>query len=190
MPSSSPALLTPIVNLVRQFDPLSVLDVGCGLGKWGVLCREYLDWWRLGSMGERRTRIDAVEIHAPYIRALHHAVYDNIWFPVDALNLLHLPPETYNPRPPDTWDLILSVDMIEHLDRERGQFFIDAAMRRCRTLLVSTPMMPSEQGPMYGNEHERHVSKWKPADFEGEGRAVSGIATAGFWIVTVTRRDA
>ena len=82
MPSSAPTLLTPVMSLVMSMHPRSVLDVGCGLGKWGALCREYLDWWGPGATGRRRTRIDAVEIHAPYLGALHWAVYDEVWFPV------------------------------------------------------------------------------------------------------------
>jgi len=190
MPSSSPALLSPIVQQIMKLRPASVLDVGCGAGTWGTLVREYLDWWGAGATGARRTRIDAVEIHAPYIGPLHRAVYDEVWFPVDAVEFLESEPPDLGMRSrPARYDLILSVDMIEHLDEAKGRRFIDAAMRRCRTLLVSTPMQPSEQGAAFGNEHERHVRKWAPRDFEGEGRAVSACGLAGFWIVMVTRKE-
>jgi 2-polyprenyl-3-methyl-5-hydroxy-6-metoxy-1,4-benzoquinol methylase len=187
MPSSSPALLTPIVWQIMKLRPTSVLDVGCGWGKWGALCREYLDWWGPGATGVRRTRIDAVEIHAPYIGALHRAIYDEVWFPVDAVDFLEAAPETVTPRPPDSWDLILCVDMIEHLDEARGRRLVAAAVKRTRSLLISTPMAPSPQGAAFGNEHERHVSRWRPADFEPFG-AVSGIGVGGFWVVRVMAR--
>ena len=35
--------LTHCINKIIQLQPKSVLDVGCGFGKWGYLCREYLD---------------------------------------------------------------------------------------------------------------------------------------------------
>jgi SAM-dependent methyltransferase len=175
------------MKLVMDLRPVSVLDVGCGAGKWGALCREYLDWWGPGATGRRRTRIDAVEIHAPYIGALHRAVYDTVWHD-DAAHLLEgCAPVEHRVFPLERYDLILAVDVIEHFERARGLRFVELAMRRCRTLLISTPMAPSPQGPAFGNEHERHVSRWKPADFEPFG-AVSAIGLGGFWVVGVTAR--
>jgi 2-polyprenyl-3-methyl-5-hydroxy-6-metoxy-1,4-benzoquinol methylase len=179
MPSSSPALLSPIMKLVMDLRPASVLDVGCGAGKWGALCREYLDWWGPGATGARRTRIDAVEIHTPYIGPLHRAVYDEVFCPRDAVDFLEAPvPDLGFRTPPERNDLILCVDVIEHLERERGLRFVVAAMKRTRTILISTPMVPSPQGAVFGNEHERHVSRWTPQDFEEFG-AVSGTGVRG-----------
>ncbi len=187
MPSSSPVLLSPIMSLVMKLRPTSVLDVGCGAGKWGALVREYCDWWGEGATGARRTRIDAVEIHAPYIGELHRAVYDNV-FVEDAVDFLEA--TTAGPCegcPLEQYDLILCVDVIEHLDEERGKRFLAAAMKRCRTLLVSTPQAPSPQGAVFGNEHERHVSQWVPQDFEPFG-TVQGRGIGGLWVVTVMAR--
>ena len=33
------------VGVLRRLKPASVLDVGTGFGRWGVLCREFLDVW-------------------------------------------------------------------------------------------------------------------------------------------------
>ena len=188
MPSSSPTLLTPIVQTILHLWPRAGLDVGCGWGKWGALLREYLDGWGPGADGSRRTRIDAVEIWAPYIGPLHAAVYDEVFFPVDAVDFLEATPADRGMRSaPSAYDLILCIDMIEHLDEANGRRFVAAALRRGKTLLISTPMNPSPQEAVFGNEHERHVSRWKPSDFESPGRAVSGVAMAGFWVVTVGR---
>jgi hypothetical protein len=195
MPSSAPVLLSPIVNLVMKLRPASVLDVGCGAGKWGVLVREYLDWWGEGATGARRTRIDAVEIHEPYIGPLHAAVYDHLnigdvcdFFVESELSQAH---GCWCPMIPcgllNVYDLILCLDVIEHFTREQGLRFLEAAARRCRTLLVSTPQAPSPQGAVFGNEHERHVSRWGPQDFEPFG-VVQGWGIGGFWVVTVTPR--
>jgi hypothetical protein len=140
---------------------------------------KYLDWWSPGATGARRTRIDAVEIHAPCIGGLHRAVRDDVRVPFDAVDFLGACPSPVPGFVPDSWDLIRCIDMIERLDEEAGRRFIAAAMRRCKTLLVSTPMAPSPQGAVFGNEHERHVSRWMPADFEPFG-ALSGIGVGGF----------
>ena len=43
MPSSRPNAIPTTVHVVRQLDPASILDVGVGFGKWGLLFREYTD---------------------------------------------------------------------------------------------------------------------------------------------------
>ena len=43
MPVSIQFQITPCVSRIIGAQPKSVLDVGCGFGKWGYLCREYLD---------------------------------------------------------------------------------------------------------------------------------------------------
>jgi hypothetical protein len=42
MPTSHPHQLNQIVELIMLTDPHSLLDVGIGFGKYGVLAREYL----------------------------------------------------------------------------------------------------------------------------------------------------
>ena len=176
MPSSAPALLTPVMSMVMSMHPRSVLDVGCGLGKWGALCREYLDWWGSSDgLGTRRTRIDAVEIHEPYIGELHRVVYDRIVIG-DAVE--YLGSEASAPG----YDLILCMDMIEHLDAACGRRFLTVAMERSNAVLLSTPISPMAQGAVFGNEHERHVSAWKPDDFDIFGH-VSSWSTGGLYVV-------
>ena len=43
MPVSTPVHLSHCLNHIIQLSPQSVLDVGCGFGMWGFLCRTYLD---------------------------------------------------------------------------------------------------------------------------------------------------
>ena len=192
MPSSSFFLLGPVIRIVRELNPSSVLDVGCGAGKWGVLCREYLDLWDGRESVERRVKIDAIEIFLEYLGDLHRAVYDRVHVG-NAVDIL----EGAQPSieggfrlgavPRDRWDLILCADMIEHLSDVDGSRFIEAALARADALLVTTPQNPTDQGAVFGNEHERHVSRWTPQDFEPYGW-VQGWAVDGFWIVLVKPR--
>ena len=70
VPSSDFNQIGPIVELIVLANPQSVLDVGCGFGKYGVLAREYLELWDgRQRYGDWTRRIDAIEA----FESLHHA---------------------------------------------------------------------------------------------------------------------
>lgn len=51
--------LSYCVELIRQADPSSILDIGVGFGRWGMLCREFLDVWQGRVFREQwQTRIE------------------------------------------------------------------------------------------------------------------------------------
>jgi hypothetical protein len=73
------------------------------------------------------------------------------------------------------FDLVTLYDVIEHLPKNRGYTLLE----RCEELsskyvLLQTPNGFLEQGPEFGNEHQRHLSGWFPHDFEGLGYKVYG----------------
>ena len=45
MPSSHHNQVSKILDIIINLNPQSVLDVGVGFGKYGFLCREYLELW-------------------------------------------------------------------------------------------------------------------------------------------------
>ena len=45
MPSSQYYHISKIMEMIISLNPKSVLDIGSGFGKFGVLCREYLELW-------------------------------------------------------------------------------------------------------------------------------------------------
>jgi hypothetical protein len=45
MGTSDAANIPFVVSELQRLQPQSILDVGMGFGKWGVLAREYLDVW-------------------------------------------------------------------------------------------------------------------------------------------------
>src|SRR4051812_22928392 len=55
MPTSFVDHITPIMRYVMQRNPDTILDIGAGYGKYGLLCREYIDKWPWTKV------IDAVE---------------------------------------------------------------------------------------------------------------------------------
>jgi Methyltransferase domain len=75
------------------------------------------------------------------------------------------------------FDLVVLCDVIEHLPKKQGYELLD----RCEQLtskyvLLQTPNGFLEQGPEFGNEHQKHLSGWFPHDFEGLGYKVYGTS--------------
>lgn len=73
------------------------------------------------------------------------------------------------------FDLVTLYGVVEHLPKREGFRLLE----RCEQLtekfvLLETPNGFQEQGPEFGNEHQRHLSGWFPHDFEGLGYKVWG----------------
>ena len=79
MPSSQYYHISKLMEMIISLNPKSVLDIGSGFGKFGVLCREYLELWDGRQKYEFNRRIDGVEVFQEYISPLHRYVYDNIY---------------------------------------------------------------------------------------------------------------
>lgn len=161
MPSSAIELLTPIMNEVIGLNPKSILDIGIGFGKYGFLCREYLDI-RLATKEPNRyskweIRIDGIEIFTKYITEIQKLIYSNIYFG-NALQVIDTLPD---------YDLILMIDVIEHLEKGTGKFLVAKARKKCSALIISVPNKLRKQEAVMGNVYEKHISTWAEADFKG-----------------------
>lgn len=151
MPTSNLAVWPTVLWLVHSADPhRSVLDVGPGWGKAAVLLREYLN--------ERPVRLDAVEMHAPYIDA--HRL-DRLYDQVHAGDVCDLPDELLA-----GYDLVLMVDVIEHIPKPRALELLERIPGR---VVISTPVEFFDTGPGLPAT-EAHVSHWTVDDFTGTGR--------------------
>lgn len=157
MPSSDWRQIGTIVELMILADPHSILDVGCGAGKYGVLAREYLEVWNGRVSPDQWTRrIDAVECFRPYLTPLHAVVYNQV-FVGDVVSLL--------PTLPSGYDLVLLVDVLEHLTEEEGVWVLGCLAREHHNLLIATPKVVQPQGASCGNPREEHRSSWVGYDF-------------------------
>jgi len=45
MPTSNWQNISYNIDLIRKIKPQSILDVGVGFGRWGILLREFLELW-------------------------------------------------------------------------------------------------------------------------------------------------
>lgn len=163
MPSSAPDTIPAVVNLIWELAPRSILDIGAGNGKYGVLFRDYLEQRLLDIKDNlpvsRVARVDAVEGFQNYIGPLHKIVYDNIY--VKLIENFVLGDEFTE------YDLIYAGDVIEHLEKQVAmEVVIPNLLQKSRMgVLISVPWRVAEQAAVYGNELERHRSQWSRADF-------------------------
>jgi len=146
MPSCRPDLIPDVLYAVMELEPRTILDVGAGAGKWGVLCREYLRYWK-----NRDVEVDGIEPHEAY-RCPAHDCY-RVMSTLDVRDVLGIV---------KNYDLVLMIDVIEHLPRDDGERLLGAVTGH---YIVTTPNYWSGQGVAFGNEYERHVSRWTLGDF-------------------------
>jgi len=149
MPCSRPTVLAPMCNRIMEKNPMSVLDIGIGFGKFGFLAREYTDV-RLGRYFNWKTRIDGIEIFEKYITQLQRDIYDNIYIG-DAIDIL----PTLG-----CYDMIICSDMMEHLSEKDGAALLDSIREKSSFSMIATPVKVLQQEALYDNEHEKHISAW------------------------------
>ena len=157
MPTSNLSQVVKLLELILLLKPNSILDVGVGFGKYGLLLREYLELWDgRGVYNQWKKRIDGIEVFPGYLTAVHHYIYDHIYVG-DALDVL--------PTTPDKYDLILLVDIIEHFSLEDGLRLLQYAAECGRNVLISTPKCLAPQSNAFGNPYETHRFQWTKGDF-------------------------
>lgn len=144
------------MDLIINLNPNSILDIGAGFGKYGVLCREYLELWDGREIYDKFTRrIDAVEAFEEYITPVHRFVYNNVYVDnvlkiIDNLKL--------------NYDLVLLIDVLEHFDKEKGALLVRKILTGHGGIIISTPKKFINQIDAFGNEYEIHRSQWKQAE--------------------------
>jgi SAM-dependent methyltransferase len=165
MATSFSFLIPPVVAIASQLAPKSILELGCGIGKYGLLLGSYVGldpYADLDAAGKplrevSHVRIDAVELNQKYLMPHHGEFYSSIIL----ADLEQLRPEDLG-----SYDLILAVDVVEHLRKEPALRLLEALYRdHCKHLLVTSPLGWMEQGALFGSEQEVHRISWTPRDF-------------------------
>lgn len=143
MPTSEHWQIPFVVDVIAREQPRTVLDVGAGYGKYGMLAREY----------SNAGRVDAVDVRPP-----RWPVYDHVY--VGDLREL----DRVLPADAPRYDLALFLDVIEHFEKPEGYAVLDALVRRAGKVLVTTPFGFRRQ-EIPGMPFETHRSGWHPWDF-------------------------
>lgn len=150
MPSSFVDSFPPIIKMLIDLQPTKVIDVGPGYGKYGLACREYLP---------NLQRLDCVEV--PQGRyPIQDQIYDTVY--TGDVRLIT------NPEFWETYDVVLLIDVIEHMTHDDGHRLLAHMQRGCARVLVSTPKIFEEQSDDH-NPHETHLSLWSWDDFAEHG---------------------
>src|SRR3989442_9799083 len=104
MPTSDIDNVPTVIKEAIRVRPHSVLHLGVGFGKYGVLLREKLDI-EPGRVTPKTwlVRIDGVEGFEPYCNAIYSFVYNRLW-----IEDLSKDPNKYR-----DYDLVLLIDSLE-----------------------------------------------------------------------------
>lgn len=158
MPSSRYDLIPLVLDIVTSQKPKSILDVGIGMGKYGMLFREYLDVWDISKpYNQHNLKLYGIEAFKDYENPVWD-LYDKI-FKQDVLTILPLLADL------GKFDLLFLGDVIEHFTKEEGKTILSEI--NYEKLIVITPKIVSKQGMVYGNPYEVHKSSWSEEDFPG-----------------------
>jgi hypothetical protein len=172
------------IELVRKLDPKSILDIGVGFGRWGILFREFLEIWEHSRYDGNWDRIlDGVEIYPGYIKDYHNHFYSNI-FLESAL--------TYLTTTDNRYDLIHFGDVIEHMTKDEGERVIELALDKAEYVLINIPIGKHwKQDAPGDNPNEAHKSIWYNNDFTKYKhyriKSFSDLALREFSVVLISK---
>jgi hypothetical protein len=158
MPTSQHHQIPKILDLIIAANPKSILDIGVGFGKFGVLAREYLELWD-GREEYRHflRRIDGIEAFKEYLTPLHDFIYNQV-FVGDAAEIV--------PTLKTRYELVLFIDVLEHFEKSEGTKLLKMLLKKHRGVIVSVPRDIGDQGEVFGNVHEEHKAEWSKSDFK------------------------
>ena len=157
MPTSWYQAISDILEQVEKEKPKSILDIGVGFGKYGLMAREVLELpYERYNKDQWIINIEGIEAFEKYKNPIHEHVYNKIYYGDAAEVIKELP----------KYDCILLIDVLEHFEKEEGKKFIKELMAHTnKSLIISTPRYPAKQEEYLGNKYEEHKSKWSIIDF-------------------------
>lgn len=168
VPFSQTSQISAIVGFAQQLQPRSVLDVGTGMGQYGFLLRTNLEhvnlfevagsWARQRPRSQWGLRVDGIEGYPTYLTPVHQYAYNEVLVG-NALDILPTLADC-------AYDLVLAIDILEHLTPEQGRFFLAHCIRIAnRAVLVSTPKVFVAQD-VAANPLENHRSVWTRGELQ------------------------
>ena len=151
MPISDPFNIPWVVATIQRLQPARVLDVGPGMGVYGVLLRQYLDIAQERiTRSSWRVRIDGIEVYESYRNPIWEYFYDRVEIADFRATVSQI----------ESYDVILLCDVLEHFTKQEGLIILDQCLDKARFVVVTTPRFNFPQGEWGGNPNESHLSTW------------------------------
>jgi SAM-dependent methyltransferase len=151
-----PALPLILVKIPKEVK--SLVDVGCGRGIIGALCRIYREPIRLVG-------IDAYEPYLEFCK--RYKFYDELiqW------NLEKLP----LPFKDKEFEVATCIEVIEHLSKDGGEGLLNELERISNRVIITTPNLFFKQTEYDKNTYQKHISLWGVGDFRRRNYKVYGV---------------
>lgn len=161
-----PLLDDHLAALIREGDCRTVLDLGCGaVPRWQRFRPE--------------VRIVGIETYLPAIEQARAAGTHDHLIHGDLLSASI--PDLLGPLGAGGFDLVVMLDVIEHLPKARGlELLAQCEQLARRYVAIHTPNGFVPQDDVEGNPHQRHLSGWTIADFAARGYSLRGTAGPRF----------
>ena len=138
----------------KKHRPNTVTDIGPGDGTYARLFRpeHHGVWWT------------AIEIHKPYVAKYK---LKNTKTRTGMYDELHIEDARQSEDHLFHRDLVIAGDVLEHMPREDAVALLQR-IEQAGTwhILVSLPIVDSQQGEVDGNPHEAHVHQWDAKDMD------------------------
>ncbi|MCH8327672.1 MAG: class I SAM-dependent methyltransferase [Candidatus Marinimicrobia bacterium] len=135
----------------------SVLDLGCGSDSV------------IGSIKDRLSRSVGTDLFDPSLELSRQKRLHHEYFNIDVL-------EAADQFGPDSFDCVVAIDLIEHLERDDGLRLIEQMEMMARIkVIIFTPNGFVPQEPFDGNQWQRHISGWGVDEMRDRGYKVIGI---------------
>lgn len=174
MPMSLEGHISWVGKTLREKKPSKVLDVGIGMGFYGVLVRQMCDWIKTKENGylkrNWKTELIGIEVFPNYIQDLQRWTYDKIIISdITKIDISSL----------GNFDIVLIMDVLEHLNYEDGKRVIKELKKISKLIIISTPCGYVKQIGICGNEHEIHKTGWVAPTHEGQREGAYNLKELG-----------
>ncbi len=152
----------PFLDAVVHFLPehtRHVVDIGCGRGIGGALCLLY----------RNPLKVIGLDVFRPYLEALRNL---NMYSELIRIDLSRTPRLPFRP---NSFDVGLALEVIEHIPKREGRALVEDLQETCSRVIASTPNEFFDQDSYDANPFQSHQSAWNVRDFEDMGFDVYGV---------------
>jgi 2-polyprenyl-3-methyl-5-hydroxy-6-metoxy-1,4-benzoquinol methylase len=138
-------------------DTKSLLDAGCGRGVVGAACRIY----------RHTNRLTGIDAYQPYVTFCEQCGFYDAVLMRDLTDPLPFSDKEY--------DVVTSLEVIEHLPQASGDAFIRELERVAGLVIITTPNLFFHQAHFDGNPFQEHRSYWPVKEFKKRGYKCYGV---------------